>query len=257
MSDTSSQHPPPDDTVVPGHDSAVLPEAEDFLELAADEPPDVLDEVTVDDDATAESGGLPDLPPAELDKVYGLPIPEVELLLKAQQEAQARAYKIVRHLRAAQDKISEIRQEKKELVAELRSSQQTNERLRNELEALKQQYENAVKSATSVQALLRQHEGKIAEQTLQIGKLNELIETSRKKLLDLQQCREELNAAKKAAAEHELELQMLRENCSQASQRNELLQAQLDEARTEREELIKLMRAAMARLEKHRGTGTS
>ncbi len=257
MSDKSSPYPPPDDTVVPGHESAVLPEGEDFLELAADKPPDALDEVTVDDDSTAESGGFPDLPPAELDKVYGLPIPEVELLLKAQQEAQARAYKIVRHLRAAQDKISEIRQEKKELVAELRSSEQANERLRNELDALKQRHEDAAKSAASVQALLRQHEGKIAEQLLQIGKLNELIETSRRKLLDLQLCREELNAAKKAAAEHELELQMLREEHTQVSQRNEVLQSQLEEARTEREELIKLMRAAMARLEKHRGPGAS
>lgn len=236
----------------PAAQEKALPLDHDESEFTLDLPPDSLGEFEEPIDNEPEDQNFDDPSSVELDRIYGLPIPEIEELLQAQQEAQARAYKIVRHLRAAQDKISVIKDEKRQLVVNLRTARQTANQLQFQLEDLQNQERTSKQTTDTLQNLVKQHEAKIAEQTTSIAKLNELIEISRKKLLELQQSREELVSLKKSSEERELEVELLRSEHATLKSENQKLRTQIDDSKSEREELLKLMRAAMERLEKHR-----
>lgn len=256
MSDQQKIMPPVDSPTAASPLEAqgtAAPNAHEDYDLTLEVASDSQGELTEDArDCDLENESVDDSSSAELDKIYGLPIPEIEELLRAQQEAQARAYKIVRHLRAAQDKISVIKDEKRQLIADLRNARQTARQLQGQLESLQNQERTSQLAAESLQNLVKQHEAKITEQSTSIAKLNELIDTSRKKLLDLQHCREELVTLKKSSEEREQEVESLRSEYATLEAENEKLRIQIDDSKSEREDLVKLMRAAMERLEKHR-----
>ncbi len=237
-----------------------------------------------------------------LEKIYGLPIPEIEELLRLQQAAQARAFKIVRHLRAAEDRILEVKRDRRAAVSELKNVQRVLVQLQNELVAaqdrenlLEQQERHAVERAklaerlvaeakireessklermeleknwsrkqqemqliadekNSLLSLTSMHEKKLAEQAESLAQQTELLENSRRKLLEYQRNRDELVSFRDKIQQQNQEIEQLRAANESLTNESKELSTRIESAREEREELLKLMRTAMERLERRRG----
>jgi hypothetical protein len=250
------------------------------------------------------------------EKIYGLPIPEIEELLKLQQSAQARAYKIVKHLRAAEDRILEVKRDRRAAINEFKDVQQKYVQLQNELAAVqarekrlefaerqaqeriasieklaaeakqkeefaKQKFaereknwsiklqemqviadeKNSLLSLTSNQEKkiaeqaesLAKHAENLAKQSESLAKQSELLEVSRRKLLEYQRNRDELAASREKIQQQNQELERLRAANEALVNESKELTSRVERGREERDELLKLMRTAMERLERRRG----
>ncbi|MEQ1903284.1 MAG: hypothetical protein ABL888_03775, partial [Pirellulaceae bacterium] len=106
---------------------------------------------------------------------------------------------------------------------------------------------NSLLSLTSI------HEKTIAEQAESLAKQTDLLEISRRKLLEYQRNRDELSAYREKIQQQNQELERLRAANEALINESKELTSRIESGREEREELLKLMRSAMERLERRRG----
>ncbi|MEZ6096361.1 MAG: hypothetical protein R3C03_19390 [Pirellulaceae bacterium] len=198
---------------------------------------------------------------SNLRKLYALPISEIEELLAWQQQVQARTYKIVRHLRAAEDKIAQIKREKDELSSQLEASSNQNSELKTRVQELESKLASSESTSHKLQTQNQQLEqsindqrAKLDDQANSISALNQQHEKSisdiKTQLANAVSVARQVEAAKNKIIQQHGEKEVLSKEVQASRAKIAELEKQLSDSADERTELLGLMKSAMARLEK-------
>ncbi len=209
----------------------------------------------------SKASGIEDVEFSEIRKLYGLPISEMEELLSWQQQVQARTFKIVRHLRAAEDKIAFVKREKAAALRELtearaeRDSFQSAHRETQEfLEALESERTSSDCRARELETQLATLQTELANLVTERSSIQSKLELAMNELSQqadaLTIVRSENEESKQALIAKNVREETLQLQFAEAQKTIDALRSQIQASTNEREELIKLIRAAMVRLER-------
>jgi chromosome segregation ATPase len=199
--------------------------------------------------------------PVSIRKLYGLPIDEIEELLTKQQAVQAQTFKIVRHLRAAEDKIALVKREKLAAVEELAEAREEIELFKTECTEFQKKLRDSQSAKIDVDRQLQSQDNELSALREQIDQMRAshlkqqaeqvtLLEGFKTKLTEYGNIREQLQAAQEQSQREQSQIAELNAELTRVQQQEGALRDQLKGAAEERADLLKLIKAAMVRLER-------